>query len=197
MVVSTLKNNISEVHKRDIGLFITQSYNDSTNLNSLLSFKKMSKNGTIQESNLEECLKLYANILEANKSDYYPIFEYKKQNEAILLVKGDGLWDIIWGKVLVNLDTKEISKIEFDHISETPGMGSEIRDSIYENQFIGAKVELNSLIFGLKQDSKKIIDGKIEIDGISGATIKTKPKDFAMCVAESKRLFIAKPLPTI
>ncbi|WP_291966001.1 hypothetical protein [Maribacter sp.] len=120
-----------------------------------MNFRKISQNGKIEESNLEECLELYANNLETNKSDYYPIFEYKKQNKAILLVKGDGLWDIIWGKVLVNLDTKEISRIEFDRISETPGMGSGIRDSVYENQFIGVKLELDTIIFALKQNSKK------------------------------------------
>ncbi len=28
MVISSLKSDISEVHKKDIGIFITQSYND-------------------------------------------------------------------------------------------------------------------------------------------------------------------------
>ena len=46
----------------------------------------------------------------------------------ILPMVGKGLWGPIWGYVAVNDDMSSIYGAVFDHKTETPGLGAEIKD---------------------------------------------------------------------
>ena len=104
----------------------------------------------------------------------YPIFEIKNTTKVILSVFGNGLWGKIWAKVVVDKKSFEVVDIDFDHKSETPGVGGNINEAAFRDQFIGSIVKLENNTYSLYKEDKLIIDGNQRIDGMSGATITSK-----------------------
>jgi Na+-transporting NADH:ubiquinone oxidoreductase subunit C len=91
----------------------------------------------------------------------------------IVTVRGNGLWDEIWGNIAFESDLNTIAGVSFDHKAETPGLGAEIKDNkAWYTQYIGKKIydeggdfeSVNAIKGGAK-------DPTHEVDGISGATI--------------------------
>lgn len=105
----------------------------------------------------------------------YPIYEYEDGDNkfSIVSIRGNGLWDEIWGNIALDEDLNTIVGASFDHKGETPGLGAEIKDNPkFPNSFIGKK------IFDENGDYVSIIvrkggaqDPVHEVDGITGATI--------------------------
>ena len=73
---------------------------------------------------------------------------------TVLPMQGNGLWGPIWGYLAVAPDGKTVMGAQFDHKSETPGLGGEITSEKFQNQFKG----------------KHISNTPIEFDAITGAT---------------------------
>ena len=86
---------------------------------------------------------------------------------------GSGLWGPIWGFIALESDCNTIFGASFDHKSETPGLGAEIRESFFEDAFIGKKIldQNNQFV------SVDVVKGGAEagsyhqVDGITGGTI--------------------------
>ena len=105
-----------------------------------------------------------------------PVYTFTKSDGKkfyIFNVRGNGLWDEIWGNVAFEDDLNTIAGVAFDHKAETPGLGAEIKDNIeWANQFIGKKIYGNDGSFTsvgvIKGGAKNPVH---EVDGISGATI--------------------------
>ncbi len=96
-----------------------------------------------------------------------------KEKFYILSVRGNGLWDEIWGNIALKSDLETVAGAAFDHKGETPGLGAEIKDNpSFRKQFEGKKItnsqgEYTSVIVrknGAQND-------RYEVDGISGATV--------------------------
>ncbi len=105
-----------------------------------------------------------------------PIYIYTKSSGDkfyVFNVRGNGLWDEIWGNIAFASDVNTIAGVSFDHKAETPGLGAEIKDNKeWASQFIGKKIfatdgEYKSVDV-IKGGAK---DPVHEVDGISGATI--------------------------
>ena len=104
----------------------------------------------------------------------YPLFIFKgdKGNIYLTSVRGNGLWDKIWGYVALKDDFNTVVGASFGHTAETPGLGAEIKDNAsFPKSFIDKKIyEGNDFV------SVKVIKGGVknpahEVDAISGATI--------------------------
>ncbi len=104
-----------------------------------------------------------------------PLFVFDDDGEQyyIVSVRGNGLWNEIWGNVALKSDLTTIAGVAFDHAAETPGLGAEITDNpAFPAQFIGKKIyddkgEYTS-VYVRKGGAR---DPLHEVDGISGATI--------------------------
>lgn len=103
-----------------------------------------------------------------------PLFVYENQGEKfyILSVRGNGLWDEIWGNVALEGDLNTVTGVSFDHKGETPGLGAEIKD----NPAFGKQFEGKKIYEGGQYKSIDVVKGGVknqnhEVDGISGATI--------------------------
>ena len=101
----------------------------------------------------------------------------RKDGEKIILpVRGAGLWGGIWGYIALNEDKSTIYGTYFDHESETPGLGGEIKTEAFQNQFVGKHV-LNAdgefVGVGIEK-AGQTAEGKEQVDAISGATITSK-----------------------
>jgi len=95
----------------------------------------------------------------------------------IIPMQGRGLWGPVWGNVAVGSDRNTIVGANFDHKSETPGLGAEINQDFFQDQFIGKKLLDNDGNF----KSIKVVKGGVAtlpesqrihgVDAISGGTI--------------------------
>lgn len=77
---------------------------------------------------------------------------------TVLPMQGKGLWGPIWGYMAIAPDGKTILGANFDHKSETPGLGGEITKEKFQRQFKGKQISSNG----------KYVP--VEFDAISGAT---------------------------
>ena len=88
-------------------------------------------------------------------------------------MKGTGLWGPIWGYVSFKEDLNSVYGAIFAHAKETPGLGAEIDQPWFSDQFIDKK------IFDERGDfiSIKVMKGGADpddehaVDAISGGTI--------------------------
>lgn len=105
-----------------------------------------------------------------------PVFVYKDAQGKpyyILSVRGNGLWDEIWGSVALDSDMNTIAGVSFDHKGETPGLGAEIKDSpAFPAQFVSKKIyNTEGQLVAVNVRKGGIVNPDHEVDAISGATI--------------------------
>jgi len=107
---------------------------------------------------------------------FHPVFIYNEGGKKyyILAVRGNGLWDEIWGNIAIEgADYNTIAGATFDHKGETPGLGAEIKDNpAFSAQFKGKKIYNDSgkyVSVNVRKGGAK--DQTHDVDGISGATV--------------------------
>ena len=91
----------------------------------------------------------------------------------IIPVRGKGLWGPIWGYISLKSDLQTVYGANFDHKSETPGLGAEINTPVFQNQFKNKRIFDNNGKF----TSIRAVKGGASpndphgVDAISGGTI--------------------------
>lgn len=112
-----------------------------------------------------------------------PVYVFKN-GVSVVPVYGAGLWGPIWGYIALQPDLKTIIGAYFDHASETPGLGSKIKDEPwFQDQFVGKVINLSN-----PENPFDIVKGgnteneESEVDAITGATITSKSLDKAIDV---------------
>ena len=86
-----------------------------------------------------------------------PLFVIDRQI-SVIPMKGNGLWGPISGYLAITADGNTIVGVNFDHKSETPGLGGEITTEKFQSQFNGKPI---------RKDGQLV---PIEFDAITGAT---------------------------
>ncbi|NND94931.1 MAG: NADH:ubiquinone reductase (Na(+)-transporting) subunit C [Flavobacteriales bacterium] len=130
---------------------------------------------------------MISKIVQANKNDKetlidlvsqqpveYPLFRCEKEGEEFYVVPmvGTGLWGPIWGYVAMQEDMKTVYGASFDHKTETPGLGAEIKEDFFEEQFVGESTykEGDFVSIAVVKGTSKA-ENKNAVDGITGGTI--------------------------
>lgn len=107
-----------------------------------------------------------------------PVYECLTDDglKYIFPLRGTGLWGPIWGYVSLNSDMNTIYGANFDHQSETPGLGAEISGESFESTFKGKKLfdESGNLVSITVIKAGQEADEEHSVDGISGGTITSK-----------------------
>lgn len=133
------------------------------------------------EGNLVEGLNAEEVVLETElkkpkAEQRYPMYVYNKEDGSkiyIISVRGQGLWDAIWGSVALQEDLNTVEGASFDHAGETPGLGAEIKDNpSFPASFVGKKIYDEQGNF----TSIQVVKGTLQrpehqVEAISGATI--------------------------
>ncbi|NJC27274.1 NADH:ubiquinone reductase (Na(+)-transporting) subunit C [Neolewinella antarctica] len=106
----------------------------------------------------------------------YPVYKANVDNSNyyIFSVRGNGLWDAIWGNVALEQDLNTIAGVSFDHAGETPGLGAEIKDNAtWRAQFVGKKIYEGEKYVSVYVRKGGALQSRAEheVDGLSGATI--------------------------
>lgn len=114
---------------------------------------------------------------DPNYKQRFPLFKGQKDGKDVYVmpVRGKGLWDAIWGFVAVD-KTMTIQGVYFDHKGETPGLGAEIKQRYFMDDFTGESFLNGNEFEGIKvakgnNDPKNEDKTDNEVDALAGATI--------------------------
>ncbi|MFO7868775.1 MAG: NADH:ubiquinone reductase (Na(+)-transporting) subunit C [Bacteroidales bacterium] len=104
-----------------------------------------------------------------------PLYKASVEGKTVYVIplRGKGLWGPIWGYISLKEDLSTVFGVVFDHKGETPGLGAEISNESFMNQFPDKK------IFNKQGEFKSIevIKGGAKpnnphgVDAVSGGTI--------------------------
>ncbi len=166
LAVAELPTSIKELAK-----FAVPTFSDAANSDEWMIFKEIDANGTVTSINRQRAIDLYKAITKPQQVSAMPIFEIKNTDMVILPIQGKGFGGAIWANVVVDRKTLEIKKITFEHKAESEGYGAALTQSTFENQFVGAKINLDENSFILKKNMEQRLDDGMVVDGISGATM--------------------------
>ena len=107
-----------------------------------------------------------------------PLFVGEKDNKTFYVapIRGKGLWDAIWGYIAMD-ENMIVQGAYFDHKGETPGLGANIKQRYFMDDFIGEHLMSETGSFkGItvakgNNDPKNEEKTDYEVDAIAGATI--------------------------
>ncbi|MDT8417359.1 MAG: Na(+)-translocating NADH-quinone reductase subunit C [Lutibacter sp.] len=117
---------------------------------------------------------------EAKNPNYkrrLPLFVGEKDGKTLYIVpvRGKGLWDAIWGYIALDAQLV-VQGVYFDHQGETPGLGSNIKERFFMDDFKGERILDGNTFKGItaakgNADPKNMDKNDFEVDAIAGATI--------------------------
>ncbi|OZV69195.1 Na(+)-translocating NADH-quinone reductase subunit C [Winogradskyella aurantia] len=136
--------------------------------------------GEVKEDNDAYLIDIKKEENKAKSGNYQrklPLFVGEKEGKSIYIVpvRGKGLWDAIWGYVALDKDMV-VQGVYFDHKGETPGLGAEIKQRYFMDDFTGEKFLDGDVFKGIKvakgnNDPRNDIKNDHEVDALAGATI--------------------------
>lgn len=116
----------------------------------------------------------------AKNPDYnrrLPLFVGEKDGETYYIapIRGKGLWDAIWAYIAMD-ENMVIQGAYFDHKAETPGLGANIKERFFMDDFQGEHLMSDGEFKGVdvakgNADPKNMDKTDHEVDAIAGATI--------------------------
>lgn len=106
-----------------------------------------------------------------------PVFVGEKDGETYHIVPmlGKGLWDAIWGFMAVD-ENLVVKGVYFDHKGETPGLGANIKQRYFMDDFKGESLLDEERLHGIavakgNNDPTNIRKDDNRVDALAGATI--------------------------
>ncbi len=117
-----------------------------------------------------------AKIKKGEKAEL-PLLIGEKAGEKFYIIPmyGKGLWDAIWGYLSVD-ENMEIKGVYFDHRGETPGLGANIKQRFFMDDFKGESIMDGNTYAGVnvaKGNNDPLNQDKEDnaVDALAGATI--------------------------
>ncbi|MCG2430937.1 Na(+)-translocating NADH-quinone reductase subunit C [Aequorivita xiaoshiensis] len=118
-----------------------------------------------------------AKAKDPNYKRRLPLFVGEKDGKTLYVIpmRGKGLWDAIWGFVAVD-QSLVVQGVFFDHAGETPGLGAEIKQRYFMDDFTGEHILDGDTFKGItvaKGNNDPVNENKTDnkVDAIAGATI--------------------------
>ena len=118
-----------------------------------------------------------AKTADPNYKRRLPLFVGEKDGQTFYIIpmRGKGLWDAIWGYMAVDKNLI-VDGVFFDHKGETPGLGANINQRFFMDDFKGEEIMDGNSFTGINvtkgnNDPKNEDKDDHEIDALAGATI--------------------------
>ncbi len=131
-----------------------------------------------EEVSNDELIRIFEERVQVKEGegDALTLYRYTdpttKEVSAIAIpFEGPGLWARIKGYLALEPDMKTIKGVTFYEQEETPGLGGDIAEAPFCNQFIGKQIFDKNGKPGFYVTKPDMAKGINEVDGISGATI--------------------------
>ncbi|MFK5974356.1 MAG: Na(+)-translocating NADH-quinone reductase subunit C [Flavobacteriaceae bacterium] len=122
-------------------------------------------------------LKKQLAAVKKGKTPKLPLFIGEKNGKKFYIIPmyGKGLWDAISGFMAVD-DKMVVQGVYFDHKAETPGLGANIKQRYFMDDFAGESIMNGSRYVGISvakgnNDPVNKIKDDNEVDALAGATI--------------------------
>lgn len=116
----------------------------------------------------------------AQRAGALPLYQWLKDGRAVktaIPVTGKGLWSTIYGYLALDEELDEIIGLTFYRHGETPGLGGEIEQPWFQEQFRGRRIIQEDKLLpieiakGPASVAAKNDPTRVVVDGISGATL--------------------------
>ena len=135
----------------------------------------LNADGTINEDVDAFKIELMKETKKSKDEQAFPLYIAEKEGKKFYVIPlfGAGLWKEIWGYIALDEDKNTIVGASFDHAGETAGLGAEINQSWYEDQYIGKTIldDDNNFVSVQAVKAGATADPKHSVDAISGGTI--------------------------
>ena len=122
-------------------------------------------------------LKKQATAAKSGQTRKLPLFIGDKDGKTFYIIpmRGKGLWDAIWGFVALD-EEMVVQGVYFDHAAETPGLGANIKQRYFMDDFAGESILDGTKYSGItvakgNNDPLNEIKDDNEVDALAGATI--------------------------
>jgi len=122
-------------------------------------------------------IKKQLDLLKNGETPKLPVFVGEKDGETYYIIPmyGKGLWDAIWGFMALDKNMT-VKGVYFDHKGETPGLGANIKQRYFMDDFSGETILNGDQYAGIKvakgnNDPLNDIKDDNEVDALAGATI--------------------------
>lgn len=122
-----------------------------------------------------------------------PVFIGERDGKKyhILPMYGKGLWDAIWGYIAID-ENMVVQGVYFDHKAETPGLGANIKQRFFMDDFIGESILEGTQYAGIsvaKGNNDPLNERKDDnkVDAIAGSTITGN--GVSAMISETMRLY--------
>ena len=146
--------------------------------------KYIKKQIVIQDGKVSENNKAYLidvkkqqALAKEGKARKFPLFIGEKDGKTFYIapIRGKGLWDAVWAYVAMDKDMI-VQGAYFDHKTETAGLGANIKQRFFMDDFIGEHLKKDGQFKGIaisKSNNDPTNEDKTdnEVDAIAGATI--------------------------
>ena len=139
----------------------------------------LKNNGDIDDSVSAFNINLALEIKKDINNQRFPLYVANIDDNRyyIIPLRGNGLWNAIWGYIALKEDVNTIKGVSFGHQAETAGLGAEITEDWFTNSFVDEKILNNNgdfvgvYVTKTNNDPENIDKNDNEVDAISGATI--------------------------
>lgn len=154
-------------------------------LNSIIKTKEIDKAAVEKE------------ITTVKEERKLPVYECHRDGEIyyVLPLRGKGLWGPIWGYIALENDMNTVYGAVFDHKTETPGLGAEIKENWFQKPFQGKKLYENKEFISITVvKGGADVTNAHEVDAISGGTITSKGVQSMLfdCLVSYESFFVIK-----
>lgn len=124
-----------------------------------------------QSMSLVEIHRFYIENINSPDSTSGKAYKYVRGDSLIayaLPIAGPGFWAPVAGVIGIAADKKTITGIAFYEQEETPGLGGEIANPLFRNQFIGKHLSFTGIPIEIRMLTREIDDNSVH--AITGAT---------------------------
>ncbi|WP_262908958.1 Na(+)-translocating NADH-quinone reductase subunit C [Leeuwenhoekiella parthenopeia] len=135
------------------------------------------QNGKIEKDSSAYLINLKQELAKDMSERKLPLFVGEKDGKDYYIIPmyGKGLWDAIWGFIALD-ENYVVQGVYFDHKGETPGLGANIKERYFMDDFTGEEIMADTEYEGItvakgNNDplNERKDDGKV--DALAGATI--------------------------
>ncbi|MEX0496081.1 Na+-transporting NADH:ubiquinone oxidoreductase subunit C [Raoultella ornithinolytica] len=141
---------------------------DPTKFNQAQALKDPEQSIQLEVSEDPAGIKRRSNIVEI----YLVRDAQQKTQEVILPIYGNGLWSMMYAFVALDTDGRTVKGITYYDHGETPGLGGEVENRNWQQQFVGKQLLDENGHPALKVVKGGARPGDVHaVDGLSGATL--------------------------
>lgn len=170
------------IEPRVVNLETGEYVEDKSIANPSFDERKAAKDATMNAKIKSSMFRIGLDMREKYTWVYLVKDKQGKLEQVVLPIYGKGLWSTMYGFVALDDDLKTINGLTYYEHGETPGLGGEVDNPKWKQQWHGKQVWRGApsdatLAIGVAKGSPTVDNLPYMVDGLSGATITSRGVD--------------------